>query len=111
MSYRIRYRDLPDNIKESNQVVSSSTKATYKVRLNLNDMSYVIKNVYSQHLIHSDCSKINNLNVLKRNARKHLERLGVKLTREIRNRSFGICEKGHNQTKEMENSKIFITKE
>lgn len=102
MSKRIYYNQLPNKIKESNTTFKSeSTGATYKVRLDFNDFSYTIKNVGSGHLIKPDCSGVHNENYLKRKAKAHLERLGVRLGREIRNRSFGRCEKGHNQEKEL----------
>ena len=37
------------------------------------------------------------MNVLKRNARARLKKLGVSIGREVRDRSFGVCKKGMTQ--------------
>jgi hypothetical protein len=105
MSTRIRYQkhSKRENVLESVQTfISDSTGAKYKVRLDLNNMMYEIKNLRSEKL-HKGGEGINNLAVLKRNAKKHLSKLGVKFDGEDRKRTFGLCEKGYNQDKHLEN--------
>lgn len=96
MSTRIRYKETSSGIFESLKVYKSERGVPYLVRLNLNEMTYVIKNLYSEHLIKGG-SPVNNLNVLKRNARDHLVSLGVDMKTETRDRTFGLCPKGYTQ--------------
>lgn len=104
MSKRIRYKEHPtrENVVESvDTFTSEKTGARYRVRLDYNNNTYEIKNLRTERLIKGG-ENINNLNVLKRNAKAHLERLGVSFTTERRDRDFGLCEKGHTQQKHLE---------
>jgi hypothetical protein len=96
---RIRY-------KESNQkgwlesirvLVSLKTNAKYKVFINPEERKYKIKNINSEKIIHR--GETGNLNVLKRTVRRKLSILGVDLSIETRDRTFGRCEKGMTQEK------------
>jgi hypothetical protein len=94
---RIRYKETREKgIQESTRTFKSKRGVPYKVRLNLNDMTYAIKNLNSENLIKGG-ENINNLNVLKQAARERLEGLGVELATESRDRTFGLCKKGYNQ--------------
>ena len=104
MVTRIRYipHNKRENVLESIQILSSSTTgAKYKVRLDLNNYIYEIKNLNS-NLIYKGGDKVNNLNVLKRKVRNRLEKLGVQLHSEKRSRTFGVCDKGYTQQTHME---------
>ena len=59
-------------------------------------MEYYIRNERTKEFIYKS-KTYTNLNVLKRTARAKLEKLGVSLKREIRDRQFGICKKGYSQ--------------
>ena len=105
MATRIRYRkhDTRDNVVESTHIfVSARHGGQYIVRLDLNNYTYEIKNI-KKEVIYRGGEKINNLNVLKRQARKRLTDLGVILNSEDRDRSFGMCKKGYTQKKHVEN--------
>lgn len=94
---RIRYKDTKQKgIKESTRVFTSKRGVRYKVRLDLNNMTYAIKNLNSENLIKGG-ENINNLNHLKQEARNRLEGLGVELETESRDRTFGRCSKGYTQ--------------
>lgn len=104
MSKRIRYKDHKsrENVLESIQTFTSSVNgALYKVRLDLNEFTYEIKNLRSE-MIFRGGENITNLNVLKRAAKRRLEDLGVVFETEQRDRTFGLCRKGYNQKKHME---------
>ena len=104
MASRIRYNPHPTrtNVVESSQIyVSARTGAQYLVRLDFNTMEYEIKNINSE-VIYRPKKSVNNTNVLKRNAKKRLEDLGVDFNSEDRNRTFGVCEKGYTQKKHVE---------
>lgn len=104
MANRIYYKphDYRENVLESTRIyVSRRTGARYIIRLDLNNMIYEVKNMNTQ-IIYRGGDSINNLNVLKRSARARLESLGVVLGTETRNRSFGLCSKGYNQQKHLE---------
>lgn len=99
---RIRYKKHPtrDNCTVTiNSYVSKHTGARYKIVLDLEEMEYGIRNERNKEFIYKS-KKYTNLNVLKRNARSKLESLGIDLSRESRDRTFGLCEKGHSQHKE-----------
>jgi len=107
MRERIKYKPMKnkENVVESiKSFVSERTGAVYKVRLDLNNMIYGIKNLNSEQIFYGG-ENINNYIVLARTARKHLERLGVKLGKESRMRTFGRCEKGYSQKKHVETLK------
>jgi len=98
---RIRYVEhkYRDNHKISGKhFVSASTGAKYRIILNLTDMEYYIRNERTKEYVYKS-NTYTNMNVLKRNARARLERFGVPLERESRDRSFGLCSKGTTQTK------------
>lgn len=105
MSSRIRYNPTEEvHIFESAKVyVSESTGARYKVFINTQEFSYRIRNELSKTNIIKREGKISNLNVLKRAAKKSLEKLGVKFSDEQRMRTFGLCDKGYNQKKHLNN--------
>lgn len=101
---RIRYNphDNRDNVLESTCILQSSrTGAKYIVRLDLNNNTYEIKNIKSE-IIYRGGERVNNINVLKRQVRRRLSELGVNLTSERRNRTFGLCRKGYSQKKHLE---------
>lgn len=98
MSSRIRYKETSKGVFESVKTFTSSRGVQYKVRIDLNEKVYAIKNLHSENLIKGG-EGITNLNVLKQSARDRLESLGVSLTTEKRNRTFGKCEKGYSQSK------------
>jgi hypothetical protein len=75
---------------------SKSTGAIYKVLLDLDNYIYLIRNEKNKLFIF-ESKKYGNLNVLKRNARSKLKKLGVEIGKEIRIRTFGICKKGYTE--------------
>lgn len=99
MKERIRYE------KKENQLISkelvSNSGAKYIVYLNLDTMTYLIRNQTSMRKYEGG-EGINNLTVLKRKVKKHLQHLGIKFEKEKRSRSFGLCSKGHNEEKQRE---------
>ena len=97
---RIRYVDHPtkeDCLISLNEYVSQSTGAKYKIILNVKEMWYGIRNERSKEFSFKS-KNYTNLNVLKRTARAKLESFGVRLGRESRDRTFGRCEQGYNQS-------------
>jgi hypothetical protein len=99
---RIKYIDhkYKDNhVISLRSFVSSSTGANYRIVLNLENKQFFIRNERTKEFVKKS-KEYGNMNVLKRNARKALESLGVELKRESRDRSFGRCEKGWSQSKE-----------
>jgi hypothetical protein len=99
MSARIRYEATKDSkVLESIRVfVSKINGARYKVFIDLNNLTFRIRNENTKTNTVMGGEHINNLNVLKRTVKKHLERLGVDFSDEIRNRTFGRCDKGYTQ--------------
>jgi len=96
---RIKYVD--HKFKENHRIstrayVSNSTGAKYRPILNLTDMEYYIRNERTKEYVYKS-KQYTNLNVLKRNARSELERFGVDLKRESRDRDFGLCRSGYSQ--------------
>ena len=85
--------------------VSTGTGARYRIILNIKDMEYYIRNERTKEYVFKS-NKIGNMNVLKRKARAELERFGVSLKKEIRDRTFGICSKGFSQKKHEEENNI-----
>ena len=78
------------------QFTSQSTGAKYRIILNLEDMQYYIRNERTKEYVYK--SKVyTNLNVLKRVARAKIEKLGVNLKREVRDRTFGVVPAGTTQ--------------
>lgn len=106
---RIKYVDhkYRENHKISTRAYTSqSTGASYRVVLNLTDMEYYIRNERTKEHIYKS-KKYTNMNVLKRNARAKLEKLGVRLKTEVRDRTFGLCKKGTTQ-KQIEREQFSI---
>ena len=95
---RIRYKKTKDeNIVVSNKILTSQrTGAQYLVYLDLENVTYKIKNINSEN-IHRGGENINNLNVLKRSVKSRLEGMGVVFEDEERDRTFGRCTKGYSQ--------------
>lgn len=102
MSNRIRYQKhehREDCLISVNVFQSQKNGANYRVVLDLKEMKYYIRNERIKVFI-AKSKSYGNMNVLKRNARKRLQELGVNLgKKEVRNRTFGICEKGMTQDK------------
>jgi hypothetical protein len=98
---RIRYKKTEkQNIVVSNKILKSErTGAEYLVYLDLENITYKIKNINSEN-IHTGGDNINNLNVLKRSVKSRLEKMGVVFGDEERDRTFGRCEKGWSQKKQ-----------
>lgn len=101
MANRIRYEKTKiEGVYKSKQIfVSATTGARYKVVIDTNNKIYKIMNVLKQMTIAEGGEKINNINVLKDAAKKRLQKLGVRFEDEMRNRTFGLCEKGYSQEK------------
>lgn len=96
MIQRIRYIKKSKGLVSKNVIVSKSG-AKYIVQIDLEEMTYTIRNINSQRG-YSGGEGVNNLHVLKRHAKKHLEHLGcVFAEKEKRNRTFGKCAKGMTQ--------------
>lgn len=100
MAQRIRYKKTKnENIVVSTKIFTSArTGAQYKVFLDLENVTYKIKNINSEN-VHRGGENINNLNVLKRSAKARLEGMGVNFDDEVRDRTFGLCDKGMTQAK------------
>jgi len=98
---RIRYKKTDkENIVVSNKILRSErTGAEYLVYLDLENVTYKIKNINSEN-IHTGGENINNLNVLKRSVKNRLEGMGVVFSEEERDRTFGRCPKGWSQKKQ-----------
>lgn len=90
--------------------VSQSTGAKYRIILNLDDMKFYIRNERTKTFIYESKS-YGNMNVLKRNARARLEKYGVNLKKESRQRTFGRCEKGLTQEKWEKEQSIYLLTE
>jgi len=95
MDYDFRGEGYKISVKD---FISQRTGARYKIILNLNEMEYYIRNERNKEKIKTS-RKHKNMNVMKREAREDLESLGVILGKEVRSRSFGLCETGYSQTK------------
>jgi len=103
MSQRIRYKEETPGIFRSKRIfVSASTGARYKVLLDTNEMIYKVQNLNTMEFVYVGGENINNMNVLKRTAKKTLEKkFGVNFEEESRNRTYGICKSGWSQEKEL----------
>lgn len=101
MAQRIRYNEEEQGIFRSRKVfISQSTGAKYKVLLDTNQMLFKIQNMNTQRFVYIGGENINNLNVLKRTAKSTLEKkFGVSFDEEVRDRSYGLCDKGYSQEK------------
>jgi hypothetical protein len=101
-SNRIRYvkhKYKPGHVVSGRSFTSKSTGAKYRIVLrneDKDDMQFFIRNERTKEYVYK--SRIHtNLNVLKREARSRLEEFGVELKKEIRDRTFGLCEVGKTQ--------------
>lgn len=100
MKQRIRYLKRDGQLVSKNEILSKHG-SRYLVYIDIVTMTYTIRNIISSRR-YCGGEDINNMNVLKRNVKKHLEHLGCEFEKESRMRTFGICEKSWNQSKEME---------
>ena len=96
---RIRYEDYSyrKGCKISTKTFTSQrTGARYRVVLDVENMQYFIRNENSKEFVKK--SRVHrNMNVMKREAREQLEKLGVFFHKESRARTFGLCPKGYTQ--------------
>ena len=101
MGNRIRYEKQPqreNTMISVQEFVSTKTGARYRVIIDMEEKTYKIRNERTKTF--TVISKAyGNMNVLKSKARLNLEKLGVQLNKEIRDRTFGQCEKGMTQDK------------
>jgi len=102
MTLRIKYithKYKKDHKITNKSYTSKSTGAKYRIILNLENpdaLQYYIRNERTKQLTFKS-GTYTNLNVLKRKAREELQRFGVSLDKEIRNRTFGLCPVGTTQ--------------
>lgn len=102
MKLRIRYREVDNKLVTVNPVLSKHG-SLYMVYIDLESRTYLIRNQTSMRKYEGG-EGVNNLTVLKRKVKKHLEYLGVEFDTEKRFRTFGLCEKGYTQEKHLQNS-------
>lgn len=100
LKQRIRYIKKDNKLISKSEVVSKSG-AKYMVYIDLETKTYLIRNQNSLRKYEGG-ENINNMNVLKRTVKKHLEWLGVIFSSERRNRTFGRCPQDWNQQKQKE---------
>jgi hypothetical protein len=100
MKQRIRYVKKDNKLISKNQIFSKHG-SKYMVFIDLETRTYIIRNMVS-HRKYEGGENINNMNVLKRTIKAHLEHLGCIFEKEKRFRTFGLCNKGHSQIKEIE---------
>lgn len=91
MEQRIRYKKTNQDgiLKSVRDLVSDSTGAKYKVKLDTINCTYVITNINSERT-YKGGEDVSNLHVLKRKVKKRLEELGVSFGKEIRDNSSRI---------------------
>jgi hypothetical protein len=97
---RIRYKKDPKNphILVSKDIVAT-TGSRYRVFLDTEKKTYKIKNLISENCYYGG-DNITNLNHLKASVKRRLERnFKVEFGSELRNRTFGLCERGYTQDK------------
>ena len=92
-----KYRD--NSMISMKSYTSESTGANYRIILDFDEMKYYIRNERTKEFVYKS-KAYKNTNVLKRTARAELERFGVNLKKEVRDRTFGRCSKGWTQQKE-----------
>lgn len=81
---RIRYRKVNDNTYVSTEnLVSKTTGAVYKITITLDDMSFKIYNVNSERIVSRGSTQTRK--GLNEKIRRKLKALGVELEQEIRN--------------------------
>ena len=85
---RIRYKKTNKDgiLKSIKDLKSNSTGATYRIKLDVDDCTYIITNINSERT-YKGGEGVNNLHVLKRNVKRRLEKLGVLFGKEIRDNS------------------------
>jgi hypothetical protein len=107
---RITYIDHPKKegyLKSSHTFISAKTGAEYEVQIDTVNKVFHVKNIKSESIIYSSTNrKINNRNVLLRYVKRYLMYLGVSFQTELRDRTFGRCEKGYTQRKHKEIKQI-----
>lgn len=108
MTARIKYNKTnKDGILRSVKNFTSVKGFTYYVKLYTDEKRYEILNIDSHNIVKRGGSPPNNMNVIKRNIKRDLRRLGVEFEIEKRDRTFGLCQKGYTQEKHSEtNSEI-----
>ena len=94
MVARIKYSKPDDKgvCKSLTKLRADKTGSNYIVVMNTVDKTYYIMNPRTYRKYHGG-EGINNLHVLKRNIRQHLQTLGVIFKVEVRDRDYGRCEK------------------
>lgn len=102
MKQRVRYKRVDDKLI-SGDVVSKSG-AVYIVYIDLENKRYMIRNKLSLRKYEGG-EGVNNMNVLKRNIKKHLAALGCEFEPESRSRTFGLCPKNYSQALHLQKSK------
>lgn len=100
MKQRIRYIKKDNQLISKNEIISKQG-SRYLVYIDLEKRIYSIKNMVSSRRYEGG-EHINNMNVLKRTIKAHLEHLGCEFEKEKRSRIFGLCPAGWNMQKEME---------
>lgn len=101
---RIRYKRQGNFLVSVSDIISEKHGAKYSIIIDIETKNYVIKNVLSLRKYEGG-QNINNMNVLKRTIKKHLEALGCVFDGEKRKRTFGKCPKGWNQELEIQKQK------
>ena len=97
---RIRYQAQKGRVNTSisiNEFISQRTGAKYRVVIDFDEMVFKIRNERTKEFVIKS-KTYKNMNVLKSMARKGLEKLGVPLKRESRDRTYGLCRKGYSQS-------------
>ncbi len=97
---RIRYLKKDNKLISKNEIVSVRG-SRYMVYIDLLNTTYIIRNLISSRNYEGG-SDINNMNVLKRKIKEHLEHLGCEFEKEKRRRIWGLCPTGWNMSKELE---------
>jgi hypothetical protein len=100
MKQRIRYIKKEGKLISKNEIFSKHG-SRYMVYIDLETRTYIIRNMVSTRRYEGG-ENINNMNVLKRTIKAHLEHLSCVFEKEKRNRVFGRCEIGWTMQKEME---------
>lgn len=95
LKQRIRYIKKDNKLISKSEVVSKSG-AKYMVYIDLETKTYLIRNQNSLRKYEGG-ENINNMNVLKRTVKAHLEHLNCSFDREKRSRSFGKCPKNYSE--------------
>lgn len=88
MEARIRYKKTKKEhiLKSIRDLTSATTGAKYRIKIDTKECTYIITNINSERTYRGG-EKVNNLHVLKRHIKKHLEKFGVSFEKEIRDNS------------------------